>query len=362
MKVLVVGNGSIGVYKDVSFFINNHTGYFLQDIGKIHSVCFAQSSSVYERNNNLLNFDLSTHSLNFVLLPKIKSFSFFFKIIELIRNYDFIYVFYPGTVSKIMAYFSILLRKPIGLYIRGQYYNQSFIDRIILNRAKFILAVSPSISDDLLRFCDNVDVIKPMISIQLADFNLNRNYDIPKSWNLLFVGRVEERKGIYELIEIAKHLKLKNFKFVLNIVGGGDLFDEVKAHINRLGLQGYIILHGLISDKDRLMLMYDNADAFIFTSHDEGFPRVLYEAMASGLPIFTTFVGGIPGRMEHLSNCIEIPVKDSSKAGVIVNQYLDQIGILEKVGRKGQENLKEIINGSLLSHADLLLKKLINEK
>ncbi|WP_339903146.1 glycosyltransferase [uncultured Cyclobacterium sp.] len=362
MKILVVGNGSIGVYNNISFFINNHTGNFLQDISEVHSVSFTQSSSVYDQNNNLLNFDLVTHSLNFELLPNIKSLSFFIKIFQLIRSYDFLYIFYPGTIGKIMAYVANLLGKPIGLYIRGQYYNQSFIDRIILNRAKFILSVSPSLSNDLLRFCDNVDVIKPMINIQLSDFNLDRNYDAPKLINLLFVGRVEERKGIYELIEIAKKLKFNDFNFVLNIVGGGDLFDKVKILITDSGLQEYIMFHGLISDKDSLKLMYDNADAFIFTSHDEGFPRVLYEAMASGLPIFTTFVGGISGRMKHLYNCIEIPVKDSTNAGVIVNQYLDQVEVLEKVGRKGQETLKEILNGSLLSHSDLLLKKLINEK
>ncbi|REG77486.1 glycosyltransferase family 4 protein [Algoriphagus antarcticus] len=362
MKILVVGNGSIGVDNDSSFFINNHTGYFLQGISEKHTVSFTQNTTIYDQNNNLQNFDLITHNLDFELLPNKKSLSFLPKLLSLVTNNEFLYIFYPGTLGKIIGLMAIMLRKPIGLYIRGQYYNQGIIDRIILKYSKFILTVSPSLSNDLLTFCDTVDVIRPMISIELDDLKLDRNYNSPQTWNLLFVGRVEERKGINELLHIAKHLKFNDFNFILNIVGGGDLFEEVKTNINQLGLQNNVILHGLISDKDELKAMYDDANAFIFTSHDEGFPRVLYEAMASGLPIFTTFVGGISGRMEHLSNCIEIPVKDSAKAGVIVNQYLDQVRVLEKVGKKGQETLQEIINGSLLSHADLLLKNLINEK
>jgi len=362
MNILIVGNGSIGIFENTNFYINNHTGFFLQGISEQHSVSFTQSSSKYDKNTNLQNFDLASHNLKFDVLPNRTSPSYWSILFRLITSNEFFYIFYPGTLGKIIGLLAIILRKPIGLYIRGQFYNQSFLDRVILSKSKFILTVSPSIAQDLGAFCKDVDVIRPMISIELDDFNLDRNYYTPKSWNLLFVGRVEKRKGIYELIEIAKHLQSNNFNFVLNIVGGGDLFEEVKNKINQLGLRNNVILHGLISEKDELKSMYDNADAFIFTSHDEGFPRVLYEAMASGLPIFTTFVGGISGRMEHLSNCIEIPVKDSAKAGVIVNQYLDQVRVLEKVGKKGQETLEEIINGSLLSHADLLLKNLINEK
>jgi glycosyltransferase involved in cell wall biosynthesis len=362
LNILVVGNGSIGVYKNSSFFINNHTGYFLQRISVIHSVKFTQSSTAYDQNNNLQNFDLVSNKLDFELLPNKKSLGFIPKLLSLVAKNQFLYIFYPGTIGKALALISIFFGKPIALYIRGQYYNQNRVDHFILNKAKFILTVSPSMAKNLLQFCDNVEVIRPMISIELGDFNLNRNYNHPQKWNLLFVGRVEERKGIYELIEIAKHLKICKYDFVLDVVGGGPLFEDVRQLINNSDLQNNVILHGLISDKDQLKAMYDNANAFIFTSHDEGFPRVLYEAMASGLPIFTTFVGGISGRMKHLFNCIEIPVKDSDKAGIIVSRYLSEIDVLQEIGRKGQFTLEKIIDGSLLSHADLLLNKLDNEK
>ncbi len=356
MKLLIVGNGSIGVHDKSHYYINNHTGYFLKRLGKTCSVTFAENSTKYDLNNNLQNFDLNEHNINYVILPKKRKLSFFLKVILLIKKHDVIYLFYPGSTSKFFALLAILMNKPFGLYIRGQYYNKNNFDNYILTKAKFILAVSPTIVHDVSKNCLKVEVIKPMISIQIKDFMLDRDYSLPEIWNLLFVGRVEERKGIYELLDIAKNLKTEGLSFTLNIVGGGDLFSNISEKINTLNLQDEIILHGLISSKVELKKLYDNANVFVFTSHDEGFPRVLYEAMASALPIFTTFVGGIPGRMENLNNCIEIPVKNSFESSRIISENLRNNKLLEEIGSNGQETLRKVIDGSLLSHEDLLLK------
>ena len=358
MKILIIGNGSIGIYEKSEFYINNHTGKFLKNVKKSHDVIFAQGSTKYHKDNNLQNFELRGNKIEYSILPKTKTKGFVPAVFKLLKSHDFVYLFYPGTVSKIIALIAVLIKKPIGLYIRGQYYNQNFLDRFILNRAKFILTVSPSFAKDLNRYCSRVEVIKPMIDIKIDDLKQDRNFRYKNHKNLLFVGRVEERKGIYELLQIAKRLKQNKLDFCLNIVGGGDMFKEVKAEISKNELEDHIILHGLISDKYELKKMYDMADIFVFTSHDEGFPRVIYEAMASALPIFTTFVGGISGRMVHLNNCIEIPVKNSIKASEIILKYFNNENMLEKIAINGQKNLEKIIEGYLLTHEDLLIKQL----
>ncbi len=152
-----------------------------------------------------------------------------------------------------------------------------------------------------------------------------------------------------------------SFDFILDVVGGGDAFKEVAQIIVELGLSNNVNILGLVSDKIQLKALYNNADAFVFTSHDEGFPRVLYEAMASGLPIFTTFVGGIPGRMIDGKNCFEIPVRDSrGSAGIIIQNLLD-LKTMELVARAAQTMLYEILEGKLLSHDEKLIKVLNNE-
>jgi glycosyltransferase involved in cell wall biosynthesis len=362
MKILIIGNGSTGVENNQKFYINNHTGDFLKEISQEHTLIFAQTSSIYNKNTNLQNFELIENGIDFEIVNPKKSLKSLFQIIRLVRKNDFLYLFYPGTQSLIFALVSIFLNKPFGLYIRGQYYNRNKIDRFILKRAKFILTVSPSIAKDTYRFCKHSEVIKPMISITESDINYNRIFNFDKCLNLLFVGRVEERKGIYELIEIADLLTKKDVSFHLKIVGGGDLFEELNTLIEDKSLQCKIELLGLVSESDKLKGLYDQADIFIFTSHDEGFPRVLYEAMASGLPIFTTIVGGIPGRMEDNKNCIEIPVRNAAQAAEIIYNGLQDHEVLKHIAYNGVQTLEKIIGGELLPHSELLLMSISHEK
>ena len=358
MNLLVIGNGSIGIFENSEFYINNHTGYFLDKLNKFHSVTFTQGATKYDKNNNLQNFELKKNEIKYSVLPETRTKGFINAVIKLLKNNEFVYLFYPGTVSRIIALIAILINKPFGLYIRGQYYNQNFLDRLILKNAKFILTVSPLFGEDLRQFCSKSEVIKPMIDIKIEDLKRDRFFGHKHKKNLLFVGRVEERKGIYELLEIAKSLKQNQLDFTLNIVGGGNLFNIVKAKISKNGLEDHVILHGLISDKIELKRMYDKADIFVFTSHDEGFPRVLYEAMSSALPIFTTFVGGISGRMTDLENCIEIPVQNSTKASEIILKYFNDESKLQGIGMQGLKTVEKIIDGQYITHEELLIRNL----
>jgi glycosyltransferase involved in cell wall biosynthesis len=362
MKLLVVGNGSIGKCDD-DLFINKHTAEFLMTLSNDVDVTYAEAVSAFDENNNLQNFQISNTKIHPLLLPQnIKILKLLKRVYKATIKTEFLYLFYPGTSSKIFALFSILLNKPFGLYIRGQYYNRNRMDRYILKCSKFVLTVSPSIVDDTKRLCKSSEVIKPMIGITESDINCKRFYNFDKTLNLLFVGRVEERKGIYELIEIAHILKERGLKFQLKIVGGGDLFEKIKNNVSVRSLKNEVFLLGLVSDADKLKGLYDSADIFVFTSHDEGFPRVLYEAMASGLPIFTTFVGGISGRMENNKNCIEIPTRNAAlSADIIYNEIQNHIK-LQSIAKEGISTIKTIIDGELLPHAELLLKLIKNEK
>ena len=361
MKLLIIGNGSIGNDSNREYYVNNHTGKFLTELQKEHCVRFIQSISAYNANNDLQNFNIANTDVKFWGISNTKNPFAILKLAYDVLQSDFVYLFFPGTLSRIAAFLSILLRKKFGLYIRGQYFNQNSLDRAILKNAKTILTVSPHFKEELNSYCKHVGIIKPMISIKKEDLKTDRDYSIPAKWNLLFVGRVEYRKGINELLQIADILKSNGLDFELNIVGGGDQYTNLNEILIKQKKDDYIKLHGQIADKARLKTLYDEAHAFIFTSHDEGFPRVLYEAMASGLPIFTTFVGGIPGRMKDQKNGIEIPVKNAAAAAAIIIEKIKNTDLLKTIGINGQQTLLEIIDGKYLPHEKLLLKYLKND-
>lgn len=113
------------------------------------------------------------------------------------------------------------------------------------------------------------------------------------SYDAVFVGRLDEAKGIFELLEIVKKLKIKiNDKFSLAILGTGVQEIQVKLikKIKELKLDENIKLLGYLNGKEKYAAM-KSAKSFIFPSRDESFPIVVLESLACGLP---TIVSDLP--------------------------------------------------------------------
>ncbi len=138
---------------------------------------------------------------------------------------------------------------------------------------------------------------------------------------LLSVGHLTERKGFRPIIEAVG--KLKRPELFLAIAGAGPQRPELESVIAALGLQNRVRLSGAVANKD-LTPWYQAADFFVLASSREGWPNVLCEAQASGLPIVATKVWGIP----------EI-VKDAS-LGVLVDERSAEglrVGLETALGR-----------------------------
>ncbi len=107
------------------------------------------------------------------------------------------------------------------------------------------------------------------------------------------VRRLVYKNGIDTLIESARISIRKNSKIVYLVIGKGPDFNDVKTRIAELGIEKNFILAGFVSDQD-LPSYYNAADFFILPSKSgEGLPLVALEAMACGLPVIATNVGGI---------------------------------------------------------------------
>jgi len=110
---------------------------------------------------------------------------------------------------------------------------------------------------------------------------------------VLTVRRLVYKNGIDTLIESANIAIKKNPRLVFVAVGKGPDFEEVKERIAQLGMQRNFRLVGFVADTD-LASYYNVADFFVLPSKSgEGLPLVGLEAMACGLPVIATNVGGI---------------------------------------------------------------------
>lgn len=126
-------------------------------------------------------------------------------------------------------------------------------------------------------------------------------YDVFK---LLFVSRFIAAKGLLETIRACALLKESGFKFVLHAVGDGEIRDEAQRETEKLNLSENVKFTGYIPEAE-VTEYFLNSDIFIFpTSHIEGFPNVLFKAVAVGMPIVTTKIRAAKDYLREPENCL----------------------------------------------------------
>jgi glycosyltransferase involved in cell wall biosynthesis len=150
---------------------------------------------------------------------------------------------------------------------------------------------------------------------------------------VLSVGHMTERKGFHLLIGAIARLRRDDV--LLCIAGDGPQRSELDRLVAERGLGGRVRLPGAVRNED-LPAWYRAADLFVLASSREGWPNVLCEAQACGLPAVATRVWGIPEIVSRPE--LGVLVEDRSEAGIsaalaeALGREWDRPGI-EAVGR-----------------------------
>jgi glycosyltransferase involved in cell wall biosynthesis len=125
-----------------------------------------------------------------------------------------------------------------------------------------------------------------------------------------FVGRLSEEKGLRHLLEAFSLRKAEDGRWRLVLVGDGPQREALEKAIGDLGLHGKVALAGFQTDT---AAWYSAMDAFVLPSLTEGTPMVVLEAMAHGVPVIATSVGGLPALIASGENGILVPPAQPSE-------------------------------------------------
>jgi glycosyltransferase involved in cell wall biosynthesis len=189
------------------------------------------------------------------------------------------------------------------------------------------------------------------------DIIRNREYSSKGKYKILFVGRIESNKGVYELAEAVRLLKEKGIRnFEIHMVGDGVDMPSLKEIIKKHSLSDFFVFHGAVTDRTVLAEHYKNADIFVLPTHHEGFPRVLYEAMIFGVPIMTTFVGGISAVMSDGVNCYRLEPKDAVGLSSKIKAFLGDYEEKSVIARNATQTIVEYLSDKKDKPAIQLLK------
>lgn len=175
-----------------------------------------------------------------------------------------------------------------------------------------------------------------------AKFNLpNRDYWVGTIANLY------TNKGLIYLIRAAKLLLQENPKIIFVVFGEGELRPELEKEIEKLELKNDFFLVGAQDDAAQYLKAFD---VFVLASVKEGFPYSILEAMAAGLPLVTSQVGGVVEVVENEKNGLVVTPKKPRELVKAVERILNSYELQEKFGKN---NLEKVKNYSL--------EKVVNE-
>ncbi len=122
---------------------------------------------------------------------------------------------------------------------------------------------------------------------------LGKHLNIPgRAKVVLFVHRLSRRKGSHKIVPIAERVTKKVQDVIFLIVGSGPEEESLKVEIVNRKLENYVRIVGEIPNKN-IPEYFHVADVFFMPSEEEGFPHVLLESMAAGVPYAASDVGGV---------------------------------------------------------------------
>lgn len=121
---------------------------------------------------------------------------------------------------------------------------------------------------------------------------------------LLFASRFVPTKGLVPTILACEELRKRGIRFRLTCVGDGETRRGAEDAVGRLGLGRIVTFTGLLSEAEVTKELL-KADILVFpTSHPEGFPNVLFKAVATGLPVVTTNIRAAADYLSEPENCL----------------------------------------------------------
>jgi len=152
---------------------------------------------------------------------------------------------------------------------------------------------------------------------------------------LLSVGRLIRSKRFDRFVELVVRLRRRlNSEVSGTIVGDGPLRESLRAQANAIGLRGPAFeLRGNLAD---LPPVYHQSDVFVMTSEFEGTPNVLLEAMASGLPVVATRVGGVPEIVREGENGFLVDCDDDEGLCLAVARLIRDPRLRCSLGQDGR--------------------------
>lgn len=270
---------------------------------------------------------------------------------------DILWVFGPHPLGLPVILLALLRRKRVVLGIRqdsvayfrarlaGSDWTPAIVPIRVLDRAYRLLArrlrtvvtgpeIARSYGGEGPRLLAMIESVVPAADVALQPPSADWSNEI----RLFTVGRLEQEKNPLLLVEALGRLEQERpGRYRLIWVGGGPMDEAIRRHAEALGVSDRIELAGWVPFGPALMKLYRESHAFVHVSFTEGVPKVLVEALAAGLPIVATDVGGVGSILDEGRAGLLVPPADLEALVAAIARITDDGELRERLSTRALE-------------------------
>jgi glycosyltransferase involved in cell wall biosynthesis len=275
------------------------------------------------------------------------------------HSYDVVHVFFSLPTGALLPFLD-LNGTPVVVSLRGSdvpgydpyNVNMQRVHRLLAPLTRWIWRRA----DRLVPVCESLGRLTANTAPGLAYTVISNGVDLrlfhpPEkarphtggSIRCLAVARLVERKGLGELIRAFG--LLPRGRFSLEIVGDGPDEGILRNLVSSLGLAGEVNFLGSL-ERSAVAERYREADLFTLPSSAEAFGNVFAEALASGLPIIGSTVGGIPELVEHGTNGLLVPAGNPEALAQAIRYIADDPELRSKMSARNRAKAEATLQWS----------------
>lgn len=241
---------------------------------------------------------------------------------------------------------------------------RKFIVRRVVSLSNETVAISETTKNEILQRYNlpqaKINVIHN--GIDLDGFELHKNIKIS--------GEPFRRENETLLIAVCNLFPQKGTKYLLEalvnvdrvrclIVGDGDLRKRLIEQAYTLEIQDKVIFLG---KRDDVPALLNSADIFVLPSIDEGFPFVVLEAMATGLPVIATIVGGVPEMIQDGEEGILVESRNPEALAEAITKLSKSKDLRMVMGKKARKKIEENFSAiKMTDHTLEVYKRCVGE-
>ena len=199
-----------------------------------------------------------------------------------------------------------------------------------------VIALSEDWKGFLVKYICEEDKIQVIYNAVRIPDPYEKDYSNKK---MLFLGRLGQRKGTYDLIEVLPAI-FQKFPDAHMYFGGDGEREQAEALCRKKGIADHVTFLGWVRDAEKEKYLKE-CSVYVLPTYHEGMPMSILEAMAYGMAVVSTYVGGIPHLITDGENGLLCEAGDVDLLRKKIKEFLDNEEVCERIGRSALQTIEK---------------------